>query len=308
MSQSSLYAHGKLLITGEYAVLKGAEALAVPLRKGQHFTFRKMRGSDLHWKCLRPDGKEWFKGVFSLLDFSAQEHTDAAVAAGITQILTGIARQNPDFLADWKGQAVECRLEFEPEWGLGSSATLVHALAEWGEADPWTLLEQTFGGSGYDLACAGADGPLLYQSTEEEIRITPYELEWPFRDQLLLVWSGRKENSRDSIRQHGEALAQWSAADTRAFTSLTDTIAGATDLDVFIGAMQEHNLRLSTLLNREPVPHFPDFPGLIKPLGAWGGDFFLAASAMGGKEMKKWFAGKGMSTSFSWKDLVLEES
>ncbi len=306
MSQTSFYGHGKLLITGEYLVLRGAEALAVPLRLGQHVHVKKMRGADLHWKSLRPDGSEWFKGVFSLLDFSAQESTDPEIAAGITKILTAITRQNPDFLADWKGQSIESRLEFNPEWGLGASSTLVHAMAEWGEAEPFTLLEQTFGGSGYDLACATSKGPIVFQSTDEEIRITPVTLNWSFKEHLLLVWSGRKQNSRASIHSHSNSLKKVSASDIQAISTLTQQIEDAPDMDTFIRLLSEHNQQIGKLLNLDPNPWAPAFPGLIKPLGAWGGDFFMAASQEDPIEMKKRLTSQGFTTIFSWSDLVLE--
>lgn len=307
MSATTIHCHGKLLITAEYLVLRGAEALAAPTRLGQHFSFRKSRGADLQWRSLRPDGSVWFSGVFSLLDFSAQEATDPDFAAGITKVLNGIARKNPDFLADWKGQTVESKLDFEPEWGLGTSSTLIAAMAEWGETEPYGLLERTFGGSGYDVACATADGPILYQSTDDEIRITPVELEWPFRDQLRLVWSGRKESSGDSIKKHADAVAKVSAAEVEAFSKLSDGIADAADLATFRGLLQEHNERLSRILGMDPNPWAPDFPGTIKPLGAWGGDFFLAASDEDPKAVAKWFKDKGFGTQFAWKELILED-
>lgn len=306
MSQTSFYGHGKLLITGEYLVLQGAEALAVPLRLGQHVQVKKMRGADLHWKSVRPDGSEWFKGVFSLLDFSAQEATDPEIAAGISKILTAITRQNPDFLADWKGQSVESRLEFNPEWGLGTSSTLIHAMAEWGEAEAFTLLEQTFGGSGYDLACATSNGPIIFQSTDDEIRITPVTLNWPFKENIHLVWSGRKQNSRDSVSAHSSSLKKASASLIQGVSTLTQQIEDAPDLITFIGLLSEHNQLIGNLLQQDPNPWVPSFPGIIKPLGAWGGDFFMAVSKEDPKEMKEWFINQGYTTIFSWKDLVLE--
>lgn len=301
------YGHGKLLISGEYLVLRGAEALAVPLRLSQRFTIRPARGADLHWRALRTDGSEWFKGTFSLLDFSPQEASDPDFAEGITRVLTAITRQNPDFLADWKGQSVESVLEFEPEWGLGTSSTLVHVMAQWGEVDAFTLLEHTFGGSGYDLACAGAEGPILFQSTDEEIIITPCTLEWAFRDQVHLVWSGRKENSRHSVASLEPKWSKASAEDVRAISDMAEQLTEARDLASFRGLLDEHNRRMGAILGLDPNPWAPEFPGTVKPLGAWGGDFFLAASPEDPEAIRQWLNERGFSTVFSWKDLVRED-
>jgi len=305
LSAITSYAHGKLLITGEYLVLQGAEALAVPLKLGQHVSIKPARGADLHWKSLRPDGSVWFEGQFSMLDFTAQETSDQDMANRLTDILTAVTRQNPDFLADWKGQKVECRLEFDPAWGMGSSSTLIHAIAEWGEVDPWTLYDQTFGGSGYDLACATAEGPILYRNTEDEIHITPLGLDWGFADQLLLVYSGNKMNSRHSVDQHADALRK-AASEVEAISLLSNQVVDAESLDEWMGYLTEHNQRLSRILQVEANPWAPDFPGLIKPLGAWGGDFFLAASHEDPKAMKRWLAERGFPVVFSWRELVLE--
>ena len=35
--------------------------------------------------------------------------------------------------------------------------------------NPYILLFDTFGGSGYDIACAEAEGPVLYQLLEDEL-------------------------------------------------------------------------------------------------------------------------------------------
>ncbi len=305
LSNQNSYGHGKLLITGEYLVLEGAEALAVPLRLGQQFVIRSARGADLHWKSLRPDGSVWFQGLFNMLDFTAQECTDQSFADRLTDILTAVTRQNPDFLSDWKGQKVESKLEFEPEWGFGTSSTLIHAIAEWGEVDAYSLYEQTFGGSGYDLACATAEGPIIFKSTEEEIHIEPLGLEWPFKEQIHLVYSGQKTSSKGSVEQHSAKLKQAKGA-VEAISAITQRVADAESLEEFTELLTDHNERMSKILGEPANPWIPDFPGLIKPLGAWGGDFFLAVSPEDPKTMKKKLAEKGFTTIFGWNDLVLE--
>ena len=58
------HANGKLLITGEYLVLKGALALAVPLNKGQTLTVDESNESGLHWRAEIPNGF-WFEVKFN---------------------------------------------------------------------------------------------------------------------------------------------------------------------------------------------------------------------------------------------------
>ena len=63
----ALHAHGKFLLTGEYFVLNGAQALAVPLSKGQHLSVESFpEGNSISWKSLDVNGRVWFEATLSL--------------------------------------------------------------------------------------------------------------------------------------------------------------------------------------------------------------------------------------------------
>ena len=47
---------------------------------------------------------------------------------------------------------------------------------------------------------------------------------------------------------------------------------------------------------------FPDYPGSIKSLGAWGGDFILAT---GTESEREYFKEKGYTTLRSYRELIL---
>ena len=49
-------ANGKLLLSGEYLVLHGALALAVPLKKGQTLDVYSGKPGFLQWEAYHPDG------------------------------------------------------------------------------------------------------------------------------------------------------------------------------------------------------------------------------------------------------------
>ena len=62
MEQTQTYfyhSHGKLLITGEYAVLDGALSLALPTAKGQSLQ-ATISDNDLVWKAFDADQQLWF--------------------------------------------------------------------------------------------------------------------------------------------------------------------------------------------------------------------------------------------------------
>ena len=50
------YSNGKLLLTAEYLVLDGAQALALPTQLGQKLIVTDGKEDILHWKSLDADG------------------------------------------------------------------------------------------------------------------------------------------------------------------------------------------------------------------------------------------------------------
>ena len=119
-----------MLISGEYAVLDGAHAFAVPTKYGQKMIVKNSRGSDLVWECIDKDGNSWFSSHISLYDFSAINTTDQAVSDNLQKILKNAVRLNSEFLSKWNGFKVETQLEFPIDWGLGSSSSLFSLIGE----------------------------------------------------------------------------------------------------------------------------------------------------------------------------------
>jgi hypothetical protein len=60
---------------------------------------------------------------------------------------------NPSFIKAEEGYIITPNWAFQ-KWGLGTSSTLINNIAQWLQIDAFTLLNNSFGGSGYDIACA----------------------------------------------------------------------------------------------------------------------------------------------------------
>ena len=74
----------------------------------------------------------------------------------------------------------------------------------------------------------------------------------------------------------------------------------------FCTLLQVHESILARCLDREPIQQqYPDFNGVLKSLGAWGGDFLLAATEWSYEEVKAYFQEKGLTTIFKYQDLIL---
>lgn len=299
-------ANGKVLLTGEYFVLDGAKAIALPTRLGQLMRTKEGRGSELTWKSYDSTGKIWFEASFDLMGFDVMKSSDENTAAHLKQLLKAACRLNSDFLSHWKRYTVETYLEFSLDWGLGSSSTLIYCLAQWADVSPYDLLFNTIGGSGYDIACASAEGPILYQLGEEEINIEGIDFEPRFSDELYFIYLGKKQSSKEGIDHYHKYKSSVNGA-INELSGLSQSIQEVTKLTDFERLLNDHEGIVSKSLKLTPVKDlfFKDYWGSVKSLGAWGGDFVLATSEADEKATRQYFREKGFETVYPYKDLVL---
>ena len=301
------HGHGKLLLSGEYFVLDGAEALALPTTVGQSLSVRYSPSFNpvLCWKSFDPNGELWFEAKFEFWRFNVVNGEETEETKMLQELLRQARKQNPHFLRDDVDVFVETRLGFPLDWGLGSSSTLVFNIAQWAYVSPFELLFKTTGGSGYDIACAQSEGPIVYQKNTSGPKWGPTAFDPAFKDNLWFIYLGKKQNSREAIAKYRETKS--STADVSRITELTRAMASATDLNDFMNAMNEHEEILSKRLGKPMIKaeRFSDFNGSVKSLGAWGGDFILAASTDSDEKVKKYFKAKGFDVCLPYRDLIL---
>ena len=303
--QSSWYARGKLLLSAEYVVLHGARALALPTRLGQHLKLKESSGSELIWKSYDHEGNLWFEGKFDLMGFDVLKASDEETARSLRKVLRSACRDNGDFLSQWKKYIVETKLEFPRNWGLGSSSTLVYLISEWAEANPFLVLFDSFEGSGYDVACAGADGPILYQLSDDALHYESCDFDPPFKDQLYFVHLGEKADSQEAVKKFLKGKKP-SASIIDRISELTLAMVSEKKLSNFEKQIDEHNSIMADLLPLEPPSRsqFSDYWGKVKPLGAWGGDFVMVTSDRSEKETRDYFNDKGFSVFLPYKEII----
>lgn len=293
------YSPGKLLISGEYAVLDGAKALALPTQLGQWLEVSASATEGIEWTAFDVDGNPWFSDVFSVKNFTPTK-PEHPVSQRLSQLLREARLQQPEFLLDSKGVKVKTKLEFHTNWGLGSSSTLVNNLAQWAQADAYVLQEKVFGGSGYDIGCAQSSCPIVFQRVEDRPVVEAVDF-WPdFHKHLFFVYLNQKQDSRLAIDQHYEGATQ---TEVTTINKLTDTLLNAKSLEDFQESMQAHEALIGKLIGQTPVQQrlFSDYPGVIKSLGAWGGDFVLAC---GSENSPEYFLEKGFTTIFPFEEII----
>ena len=298
------YANGKLLLSGEYFVLKGAESIALPVRFGQYLSVQNNDEKNLiRWTAFSPQGL-WFSCCFSATDFTLVETSDSDKSNQLIQIFKELKQLQPDLFVNQSLQ-FETKLTFDSEWGLGTSSTLIANLANWAAVDPYVLNEKCFSGSGFDIACASASQAIKYQRTG---MVEDLDLNYPFQDQLYFVYSGIKKATKAEVKRFtlDETISQ---VDIERIDLLADRFVNAESILEFQRLMEEHEQIVSAAVGIKPVKitHFPDFKGAIKSLGAWGGDFFLVATEEDDSRVKEYFNEKGNDVVFNWDELILNE-
>ncbi|WP_339706945.1 GYDIA family GHMP kinase [uncultured Kriegella sp.] len=310
------YSNGKLLLTGEYAVLDGALSLALPCRYGQSLNVTAHTKPEIQWTSKDDQGSIWFQSVFKLQPIKEKQSTLAkikglnekeivATAEMLIKILTEAQKLNPNFLSGKQGYSIDTKLDFPRKWGLGSSSTLINNVAKWSHTDAQMLLQRTFGGSGYDIACAQHNKPIQYliepKNNRPEVQIVDFDP--PFKEQLYFVYLNKKQNSREGIAQYRKQKFDTPKL-VAEISRLTQDITLCKDLGQFNIFIEAHEAILSNVLQIPTIKesHFSDFEGAVKSLGAWGGDFILAT---GNKKTPRYFKEKGYETIIPYSKMIL---
>ncbi|WP_179004846.1 GYDIA family GHMP kinase [Winogradskyella forsetii] len=299
--------NGKLLLTAEYAVLDGAKALAVPTGYGQSLTVEANDTNIIYWQSYNELDKVWFECTLPFDEIAttarkSQSRND--IKERLVEILQAAKSLNPDFLSSNQGFNITTHQDFNRLWGLGTSSTLINNIANWANVDAYRLLKQTFGGSGYDIACAQNDNPISFQLQQhqhpfvEKVKFRP-----EFKQHLYFVYLNQKQNSRDGISSY-KKLGKINADRIDQINSITDAMIVCKSLSEFESLMSTHESIISKLIQEVPIKTrlFSDFNGAVKSLGAWGGDFVLVASE---DNPTSYFNAKGFEVVIAYDDMVL---
>ena len=303
--KKEFYSNGKLLITGEYLVLDGATAFALPTKFGQKLIIEEGKNQEIQWTSFNADGSIWFEDTFSFLDISNKSNNEnATVKNTLIEILHEGYLLNPDFINQSEGYTVKTELSFPRKWGLGTSSTLINNIAQWLQVDAFVLLNNSFGGSGYDIACAQNDSPILYHLENGKPVIETVLFKPKYAENLHFVYLEKKQSSKASIISYYNNKNYALAKDIIANNKITSAVLKAKTLQEFAYALEEHEAQMSIVLQMQTVKEslFPDFNGVVKSLGAWGGDFILAISD---KNPVDYFTKKGFPTIIPYKDMIL---
>ena len=163
-------------------------------------------------------------------------------------------------------------------------------------------------GSGYDVACALADGPITYKLRDHLPRYQHVPFNPSFHENIWFAWLGKKQATAKHLREVGHRIKPGFETIYK-FSELTRAMIEAGSLVEFRLAMESHEDELSAILGMEKIASaFKDLPGSIKSLGAWGGDFVMIATEVDREILKEYLSAKGIQVLYRYKELVYEKS
>ena len=294
--------NGKLLITSEYLVMKGAMALAIPAKLDQELNVISTNSDFVNWKSFNNDNQIWYEEKFFLDKGTLIYHGEKNKMSDlIVRLFDYIHKFNKPEKSI--GNEFIWKINFNINWGLGSSSTLINNLSKWAKVNPYKLLFSVFNGSGYDIACCDKSNPIIFQKKDNYLSVSDTTFNPNFLDNLFLIFLNKKQDTQKSVQNfletdqsHSEGINQ--------INEIVHEIENVKDITTFESLIERHEKIIANILQMPTIQNekFPDYNnGVIKSLGSWGGDFVLAT---GDEKSVDYFEEKGFNTIRKISDLL----
>tara|TARA_B100001173_G_scaffold266740_1_gene242415 strand:- start:2201 stop:3106 length:906 start_codon:yes stop_codon:yes gene_type:complete len=294
--------NGKLLITSEYLVMKGATALAIPAKLDQELTIKSTNTDFIYWESFDKNNLIWYKEKFFLEKGSLIYHGKKnKISDLIIRLFDYIHRFNDPKKSI--GNEFIWKLNFDRNWGLGSSSTLINNLSKWAKVNPYKLLFSVFNGSGYDIACCDKSNPIIFQKKDDYLSFSNTNFNPNFLNNLFLVFLNKKQNTQKSVQNFLKNDAHY-IEEINQINNIVNGIQNVKGLTAFESLIERHEKIIANILQIPTIQNekFPKYNyGIIKSLGSWGGDFVLAT---GDERNMDYFREKGFNTVKKISDLL----
>ncbi len=135
---------------------------------------------------------------------------------------------------------------------------------------------------------------------------------WPsgrlLRKTYISFFQGKKQDSAKAVHAFKAKNDKKDLSEeVQRISEITQQVSETTDLEHFCALMREHETIVSSHIGIEPIQHsYPGFEGQLKSLGAWGGDFLLAATPWPESAVREYFSSKSLDTLFCFDELTLK--
>ncbi|HJS01396.1 MAG TPA: GYDIA family GHMP kinase [Flavobacterium sp.] len=305
-TKQTFYSNGKLLITAEYLVLDGAKAFALPTKFGQNLIIEEGDFQEIKWTSYDSDGSIWFEDEILFSEIITPKNPEIeSIKNTLIEILHQAYLLNPTFLNQEKGYKITTELTFPKKWGLGTSSTLINNISQWLKINAFELLNNSFGGSGYDIACAQNNTPIIYQLKQGKPKVQSIKFQPNFTDKIYFVYLNKKQSSKTAVANYQKNKSSDIEKSVVKIDKLTEEIIHANSSSALAHSIAKHEATMSYILETTTVKEnlFSDFMGEIKSLGAWGGDFIMVVSDV---NPITYFTSKGFTTIIPYSEMILE--
>ena len=294
------------MLTGEYLVLKGTVSLALPVKFGQSLEIHEVPGNSNLIFETEVKGKPWFSAEYNPRTFEIFETNNIPTATFVQRLLYFAHSINNDFLSNEVETKVVTKINFDIDWGLGSSSSLISNIALWANVDPFVLNNSVSKGSGYDIACAKSQSAIIYQIENGIPKFEKVSLPEVFNQNVYFIYLGRKQSTEQSI-QSFEMLKHPTDKEIYEISDITYGFSSVNSVDELIRLSELHECLISEIIGIQPIKDklFGDFQGSVKSLGAWGGDFCMVVTPENYDYVKQYFGQKGFQIIFSYNELTL---
>lgn len=305
--RESAYFHsnGKVLLTGEYLVLYGAKALAMPVATGQSLIHEhRNTGYYLQWTTLYRNAPVLELNFDENLNVQSCYPSDFDTSF-LINLLQAAKKLNPLAWKQLQESSLLANIEFSHNWGLGSSSSLISNIAWLFDINPYTLHFLVSKGSGYDIACARSKQAILYQLTDNRPIVHEVSYQPAFRDELYFIYLGKKQDSAAEVSRFLKSKTV-ASQDILTVGELTDAFLQAANGTGLSKVIREHEKLLSSYLGIKPIKeqYFSNFEGEIKSLGAWGGDLALVYWTQGEERLRNYFSNKNLYELTPFNELI----
>ena len=129
-----------------------------------------------------------------------------------------------------------------------------------------------------------------------------------FLNKIYFLFSGKKKNSREGISSY--RAKSLNPAYISEISQLTEKILTVESFSDFCALIKEHEEITGRQIDLIPIheEYFSDFQGVVKSLGAWGGDFLMIITELPQSDITSYFKNKGFSSLFTYKELIFSEN
>jgi len=299
------HSNGSLLLTGEYLVSKGSQAIVLPLKKGQTLVVKPIKEDLLIWESIY-NQETSFKAVFSTGPIDTIESTDGEEAFFVRHVLKK-AMEHLASLSSLPGHSIQAMHNYSACLDPGSRAALIASIAVWFNINPFRLNREVMKDTGCGIAGARSAKPILYKVVDATPDYKQIDMDPPFTENLYFVYTGAKtdfSDQREKIERFGDLSKIFSK-----ISEINKQIIQSDSLEEFEQALLEHEQLLTGVLNERRIQEreFSDFSGVIKPLTMRNSEFLLVTWKGGRDELREYFARYDLPTIFLWDELIKNE-